>query len=196
MALPKTFTGGERLFAADLNDNFNYLESYVGQEAFRLDGEVSRLDGEVSRIDGEIANIPQTILQIVRESTTSTATVTGTTRTNTALELTITPESETSLIYLFGSVAELINSGSSDSAAHTDWLLMTPDAAGTILAEAARSKNQGTTARVIVPAAFVIVRSEATTSPITYRMVLRGGTSSTVSEVQGIQTLVAVEVAA
>jgi hypothetical protein len=27
MALPKTFTGGERLFAEDLNDNFNYLES-------------------------------------------------------------------------------------------------------------------------------------------------------------------------
>lgn len=24
MALPKTFTGGERLFADDLNDNFNY----------------------------------------------------------------------------------------------------------------------------------------------------------------------------
>jgi hypothetical protein len=24
MALPKTFTGGERLFAQDLNDNFNY----------------------------------------------------------------------------------------------------------------------------------------------------------------------------
>ena len=27
MALPKVFTGGERLFADDLNDNFNYLES-------------------------------------------------------------------------------------------------------------------------------------------------------------------------
>ena len=24
MALPKVFTGGERLFADDLNDNFNY----------------------------------------------------------------------------------------------------------------------------------------------------------------------------
>lgn len=27
MALPKTFTGGERLFADDLNDNFQYLQS-------------------------------------------------------------------------------------------------------------------------------------------------------------------------
>jgi hypothetical protein len=27
MALPKTFTGGERLFAEDLNDNFNSLDS-------------------------------------------------------------------------------------------------------------------------------------------------------------------------
>ena len=29
MALPKTFTGGERLFAGDLNDNFDYLETAV-----------------------------------------------------------------------------------------------------------------------------------------------------------------------
>ena len=29
MALPKTFTGGERLFAADLNDNFENLDTRV-----------------------------------------------------------------------------------------------------------------------------------------------------------------------
>lgn len=29
MALPKTFTGGERLFAEDLNDNFNDLDGRV-----------------------------------------------------------------------------------------------------------------------------------------------------------------------
>lgn len=31
MAVPKTFTGGERLFAEDLNDNFNYLDSELAQ---------------------------------------------------------------------------------------------------------------------------------------------------------------------
>lgn len=31
MTLPKTFTGGERLFADDLNDNFTYLETELGQ---------------------------------------------------------------------------------------------------------------------------------------------------------------------
>jgi len=31
MALPKTFTGGERLFATDLNDNFQYLDTELGQ---------------------------------------------------------------------------------------------------------------------------------------------------------------------
>lgn len=31
MALPKTFTGGERLFATDLNDNFEYLDTALGQ---------------------------------------------------------------------------------------------------------------------------------------------------------------------
>lgn len=30
MALPKTFTGGERLFAGDLNDNFNDLDTRDG----------------------------------------------------------------------------------------------------------------------------------------------------------------------
>ena len=30
MALPKTFTGGERLFADDLNDNFQYLDTELG----------------------------------------------------------------------------------------------------------------------------------------------------------------------
>lgn len=33
MAIPKTFTGGERLFADDLNDNFQYVEGLtVGLE--------------------------------------------------------------------------------------------------------------------------------------------------------------------
>jgi hypothetical protein len=31
MALPKTFAGGERLFAQDLNDNFQYLDTELGQ---------------------------------------------------------------------------------------------------------------------------------------------------------------------
>lgn len=31
MALPKIFTGGERLFADDLNDNFQYLDTELGQ---------------------------------------------------------------------------------------------------------------------------------------------------------------------
>jgi len=30
MSLPKNFTAGERLFASDLNDNFEYLETEIG----------------------------------------------------------------------------------------------------------------------------------------------------------------------
>lgn len=36
MALPKTFTGGERLFAGDLNDNFEALESDIDTNALNL----------------------------------------------------------------------------------------------------------------------------------------------------------------
>ena len=31
MAVPKSFTGGERLFAEDLNDNFSALDAALGQ---------------------------------------------------------------------------------------------------------------------------------------------------------------------
>ena len=44
MSLPKTFTAGERLFAADLNDNFEYFED-----------EVTRLDGDIAAAGGLVA---------------------------------------------------------------------------------------------------------------------------------------------
>lgn len=37
MALPKTFTGGERLFAADLNDNFENLDTRVATAESEID---------------------------------------------------------------------------------------------------------------------------------------------------------------
>ena len=33
MAIPKVFTGGERLFADDLNSNFQYVEQLAGAES-------------------------------------------------------------------------------------------------------------------------------------------------------------------
>lgn len=36
MAVPKTFTGGERLFAADLNDNFEALDTRVASAESEL----------------------------------------------------------------------------------------------------------------------------------------------------------------
>jgi hypothetical protein len=36
MALPKTFTGGERLFAGDLNDNFQNLDTRVASAESEL----------------------------------------------------------------------------------------------------------------------------------------------------------------
>jgi hypothetical protein len=37
MALPKTFTGGERLFAGDLNDNFEALDTRLVTAEFDVD---------------------------------------------------------------------------------------------------------------------------------------------------------------
>jgi hypothetical protein len=37
MALPKTFTGGERLFADDLNDNFEALDTRLATAEFDID---------------------------------------------------------------------------------------------------------------------------------------------------------------
>ena len=44
MALPKTFTGGERLFAADLNDNFENLDGRLSTAEIDLNTAESEID--------------------------------------------------------------------------------------------------------------------------------------------------------
>ena len=45
MAVPKTFTGGERLFAADLNDNFEALDTAVAtiQDGYIASGSIDNV---------------------------------------------------------------------------------------------------------------------------------------------------------
>lgn len=44
MALPKTFTGGERLFAGDLNDNFEALDTAIGVVQADVDSNKANLN--------------------------------------------------------------------------------------------------------------------------------------------------------
>jgi hypothetical protein len=90
MAIPKTFAAGERLFAADLNGNFEHFEDASAITAGTL----------------AAAHLPAgTIKQVVSTSSNSTQSISGTTFTNlTGLEVAITPQTATSKILLIAHI--------------------------------------------------------------------------------------------
>ena len=56
MALPKTFTGGERLFAGDLNDNFEALDTRINTNASNLANASNLTSGTVAA--ERLGNVP------------------------------------------------------------------------------------------------------------------------------------------
>jgi hypothetical protein len=143
-----------------------------------------------------LSAVPQTILQVVEATTTSSTTVTGTTRTDTALQVSITPSSTSSKVLLIGSCEAFSNNGSDASGASSRWRLYTPDVAGTELNVVARMLTRDTVAENIVGQSFVFVHSPATDVSITYRLGIDGGTSGTITTVSGRQSIIAVELSA
>ena len=55
MALPKTFTGGERLFADDLNDNFEALDTRLGTAESDIDTNALNLANASNLTSGTVA---------------------------------------------------------------------------------------------------------------------------------------------
>lgn len=54
MAVPKTFVGGERLFASDLNDNFDNLDV----RATAADGRITVAENEIDALQASTAYVP------------------------------------------------------------------------------------------------------------------------------------------
>jgi hypothetical protein len=76
MALPKTFTGGERLFAGDLNDNFEALDTRLVTAEFDIDAlENASLIVEAAASDA--VNLNFSADRLVNRTPAGTITVTG-----------------------------------------------------------------------------------------------------------------------
>lgn len=117
MAVPKTFTGGERLFAADLNDNFEALDAAVAAVQSDVDNNEANLNAS-NLNSGTVpaGRLPAgTVLQVVESSTSSAVTITSTSFTDTGLSATITPLYSSSKILVIASLAAEADAGSSSS---------------------------------------------------------------------------------
>jgi hypothetical protein len=82
MSLPKTFAAGERLFAADLNSNFEYL------------------DGAIDSIEQD-----KGVLQIVRAVDTTVRETTSSSFADAGISVSITPKFSDSVLYMYWNVS-------------------------------------------------------------------------------------------
>ena len=76
MALPKTFTGGERLFADDLNDNFEDLDTRL----VTAEGDIDTLENAVLIVEAaasDAVNLNFSVDRLVNRTPAGTITVTG-----------------------------------------------------------------------------------------------------------------------
>ena len=172
MSLPKTFTAGERLFASDLNDNFEYLEDEVGD-----------LDTAIGNIIIP-AGIGSNVVQTVKTDTFTTTSNSFTAVTG--LTATITPTTTSSLILVIIDV-KLSVQAASGAALNTLMLRLTGGNSGTYIGDADGSRERVAAAvstksglendQNIVPTTLVYLDNPASTSPVTYGIEIRQGVS-------------------
>jgi hypothetical protein len=118
MALPKTFTGGERLFAGDLNDNFEALDTRLATAESEIDTNASNLNAS-NLTSGTVATarMPAGNVIAAGEGETSTeVSVTGSTFTDIGVSVTITPRSTGSRMLIMATPNISLDSGAGSSA--------------------------------------------------------------------------------
>ena len=186
MSLPKTFTAGERLFAADLNDNFEYFED----EVIRLDGDIAA----VPVLAGIGSNVVQTVLTSAFTTTSSTFTaITG-------LTVTITPTNASSKVLVICSLA-YGGSGTNPRARMVGGNLSTSFTDTALIR--ITSSPQFNMNENLVNAAWMVVDNPASTSAQTYSVEAIGDANGfSVNRTMGggytggASTIIAIEVAA
>ena len=118
MALPKTFTGGERLFAGDLNDNFEALDTRLITAEAEIDTNASNLNAS-NLTSGTIpaARLPSgSIVRLLSMNATAQVTINTTAWVDTGLSLAITPLSASNKIYATYTVGIEFDSGTGTEA--------------------------------------------------------------------------------
>jgi len=199
MAL-KTFTAGERLFAADLNDNFGHVEDATNILVPTTDDtgapwNIPYIDGGAAGtlaaadeaqalaiaagLDEAIIALGPNVVQAAKLDTFSTASPTFVTITG--LEVTITPSVATHKVLLVATV----NFSDSGTAAGTHFRFtggnatdFVGDSAGSRTRSATGDDTNGTTSVNMPQRVIVYVDSPATTSPVTYGVQMLNTSSS------------------
>lgn len=77
MALPKTFTGGERLFAEDLNGNFEALDTRLATAEFDIDT-LENASLAVDTAGSDSVTLDFSVDRLVNRTATGSITVSGT----------------------------------------------------------------------------------------------------------------------
>lgn len=175
MAIPKNFTAGERLFAADLNDNFEDIDTRVDAVADALDGLETDIDN-IPVLAGIGTNVKQVVITTIQRTTSGSFTnIPG-------LAVNITPSSATSKVLVIFSAG--ISNGSSDTGAHARLTRNnTAIAIGAASGVRVRSTLSGYEASFanssFGPVSFTFLDSPGTTGTLTYRGQFRRGAGGT-----------------
>jgi len=116
MALPKTFTGGERLFAEDLNDNFEALDTAIGVVQADVDSNEANLNA--SNLNTGTVDYPRlpagSIVRVIEAETSSGLELDSTTAfvNVPGLSITFSPRSADNKVFVIASLGFDSDAGS------------------------------------------------------------------------------------
>jgi len=188
MALPKTFTGGERLFAADLNDNFQYLDTAVGTTAFDAQNASNLVNGTLD--SDRLPTIPTskfpvgTIVQIQNLIVTASFSTASSTLINWPdMTLNITPTSANNKILVVAHVPRV----QSSAGPHDPYFQILRAGSPNVAIQLARATNESTDRYDTLT--VWRLDSPATTSEITYFAQVRRSGTGTATYQEGNITL-------
>lgn len=137
MAVPKIFTGGERLFAEDLNDNFSALNSAVATAVFDAANAANLTTGTL-----DSARFPtETIIQVKNLTVTAPFSTASSTFIDWPdMTLAITPTKNTSKILVVAHVPRVRSS----AGPHDPYFQILRDPDDPVAVQLARATNEGT----------------------------------------------------
>lgn len=170
MALPKTFTGGERLFAEDLNGNFEALDTRLASAEFDIDTNAANLDAD-NLVSGTVPTARMAAGAVVAAGEGETSTqvlVSNSTWTDIGVSVTLTPRDANSRMLILATPNIALDSGTGSSADGEVRILR--DATTIITWAHTQASMDG---RVEVGASKILIDEPATASSVTYKIQIR-----------------------
>ena len=170
MAVPKTFTAGEQLFADDLNGNFEALDTRLATAESDIDVNAANLNAD-NLVSGTVATarMPSGAVIAAGEGETSTqVSVSNSTWTDIGVSVTMTPRNANSRMLVLATPNINLDSGSGSSA---DGEVRILRGATTIITWAHTQASMD--GRIEVGASKILIDEPATTDAVTYKIQIR-----------------------